>query len=190
MNTEIIVIAGLPRSGTSLMMQMMDAAGVRCAGEWPDFEPEEIRNAPTPAFISSMSGGALKLLDPQRIELPPGFSYRIIFMSRSRRQQALSTCKFLRAIMVLHDSLPESKMREFEESLARDERQARAVLQAHKSPMMDLRFEDLIDRSSIAVRSVCDFLNLEDHYDAMRACIKPRSSRCLPTMLEEELIRP
>jgi hypothetical protein len=40
MSAPVIVVAGLGRCGTSLVMQMLAAAGLPCVGSFPDFEDD------------------------------------------------------------------------------------------------------------------------------------------------------
>jgi len=89
----ITVVSGLPRSGTSLMMQMLDAGGigpltdrVRTADEdnprgYYEFEPvkQTKRDA---GWVPSAVGKAVKMIYQLLYDLPPEFAYRVVFMER------------------------------------------------------------------------------------------------------------
>ena len=62
-----ILILGLARSGTSLLMQMLEAGGYPCFGEGPGFEPCMPDDIPW----NEVKGKAVKVLDPQYGKFPP-----------------------------------------------------------------------------------------------------------------------
>lgn len=182
---HVIVVCGLPRSGTSLTMQMLHAAGVRCSGEWPAFESDEchVSHKMVPRdFVVSMDGGAIKVLDPQHIALPAGIRYTFIFMRRDRDQQTVSFIKFLKSVgMPVRDS--ECNRKNLAESITEDEKKAERILRSHEwHDWFTLRFEDLIDRTEETVGNLAVKLRLNP--DPMRRCVMSRGSKCLPQMLE------
>jgi len=90
---EIVVVSGLPRSGTSLMMQMLCAGGlepmsdgVRMADEHNElgyFEWEEIRRLrDEPRLIDQVGDRAVKVVSALVTALPNHHRYKIIFMRR------------------------------------------------------------------------------------------------------------
>ena len=89
----ITVVSGLPRSGTSMMMQMLEAAGLEIASDrkrGPDadnprgyYEYEPVTRLRTDsAFLAGMRGCAIKIVAPLLPFLPRGHEYRVIFMER------------------------------------------------------------------------------------------------------------
>ena len=89
----ITIVSGLPRSGTSLMMQMLAAGGVpilsdgerRADADNPRgyLEWERIKQLPkNPALIAEAEGKAVKVISQLLLSLPPGHEYRVIFMQR------------------------------------------------------------------------------------------------------------
>lgn len=90
---ETIIVSGLPRSGTSVMMQMLQAAGVpvltdnqRAAdADNPQgyLEWEKIKALPGNAeVIREAHGMAVKVVSPLLCHLPPGHRIRVIFLHR------------------------------------------------------------------------------------------------------------
>jgi hypothetical protein len=167
---------------------MLFGAGIRCAGEYPGFEDEQIINSPTPEFVDSFIGGAIKLLEPNRVLLPTGRSYRFIFLTRSRRQQSASTMKLVYAANPNLPRLSEGKAKEVEDSLRADEALGMQNIEAHNCPILKVRFEDLIDWPNVEVARIAAFLEIDDR-EAMRKCIRHRSSACYPGLLELELLK-
>ncbi len=89
----IIVVSGLPRSGTSLMMQMLDAAGVAIFSDGirkPDennpkgyFEHEKVKQLiKNQQWLVDATGKAVKIVVPLLYKLPKLFKYKVIFMLR------------------------------------------------------------------------------------------------------------
>lgn len=89
----ITVVSGIPRSGTSLMMQMLAAGGMAVLTDGqrtPDlnnprgyYELELVKSlARHPDVISQADGKVVKVISPLLTSLPSGREYRIIFMQR------------------------------------------------------------------------------------------------------------
>lgn len=93
-SAPIIIVSGLPRSGTSLMMQMLHAGGLPILSD--DQRPPDANNprgyfefAPVKRLASegapwmeSAQGYGLKVVSPLLTYLPPMYHYAVIFMQR------------------------------------------------------------------------------------------------------------
>lgn len=93
MNNEIIVVSGLPRSGTSLMMQILSAGEIPILTDFernPDdnnpkgyYEFKKVKNiAVDSSWIKNAIGKAVKIVSPFLRYLPKDYKYKIIFMER------------------------------------------------------------------------------------------------------------
>jgi Sulfotransferase domain len=91
----IVIVSGLPRSGTSMMMRMLEAGGVplmtddvRGADESNlrgYFELAAVKDLGTSAdrrWLSAARGKALKVVSPLVEHLPPTCNYQVLFMLR------------------------------------------------------------------------------------------------------------
>jgi hypothetical protein len=89
----ITIVSGLPRSGTSLMMQMLAAGGMPILSDGERhadsdnprgyLEWERIKQLPKdPACIAEAEGKAVKVISRLLLSLPKGHEYRVIFMQR------------------------------------------------------------------------------------------------------------
>jgi hypothetical protein len=89
----ITIVSGLPRSGTSLMMQMLAAGGMpvlsdgerRADVDNPKgyLEWERIKQLPkNPGCIAEAEGKVVKVISQLLLSLPSEHQYRIIFMQR------------------------------------------------------------------------------------------------------------
>ena len=91
----ITVVSGLPRSGTSMMMKMLEAGGlppltdnVRTADEDNPkgyYEFERVKQLPKGdvAWLSAAQGKVVKVIAALLPYLPGGYHYRVIFMQRA-----------------------------------------------------------------------------------------------------------
>ncbi len=92
-STIITIVSGLPRSGTSMMMRMLEAGGmpvltdrIREAdddnprGYW-EYEPVK-KTKQDSSWLDTARGCAVKMISMLLFDLPPEYTYRIIFMRR------------------------------------------------------------------------------------------------------------
>ena len=89
----VTIVSGLPRSGTSMMMRMVDAGGVtaltdniRRADEdnprgYFEYEPVK-KTKEDPSWLTHAGGRVVKMVYRLLYDLPPGREYRVIFMRR------------------------------------------------------------------------------------------------------------
>jgi hypothetical protein len=105
----VIVVSGLPRSGTSMMMKMLQAGGVplfvddvRKADEDNPvgyYELEEVKSLlkdEDKAWLGEGRGKAIKIVSTLLPGLPKGLFYKVIFMHRHLDEVILSQNKMLR----------------------------------------------------------------------------------------------
>jgi hypothetical protein len=109
MNADIIVVSGLPRSGTSLMMQMLDRGGIEVVTDHirsadtdnPKgyYEFEKVKKVKTEAsWLPETRGKAFKMVSQLLYDLPPSETYRILFMERDLEETLLSQEKMLKRL--------------------------------------------------------------------------------------------
>ena len=103
----VTVVSGLPRSGTSMMMQMLDAGGMPVLADHQRaadddnrkgyYELEAVkRTRQDPAWLEQAPGKAVKVIYVLLSDLPEGYDYRVVFMRRNMdeilaSQQAMLT---------------------------------------------------------------------------------------------------
>jgi hypothetical protein len=104
----IVVVSGLPRSGTSMAMKMLDAAGIpivsdgiRTADEDNPrgyFELERVKDLAKENdwdWLAGAQGKAIKIISYLLKELPANHNYKIIFMRRDLKEVLASQAKML-----------------------------------------------------------------------------------------------
>jgi hypothetical protein len=107
MNDDFItIVSGLPRSGTSLMMRMLEAGGmpvlvdhIRKADEDNPrgyYEFERVKQIETDqAWLADAGGRAVKLVAALLRHLPANYRYRILFMQRDLEEVLASQRQML-----------------------------------------------------------------------------------------------
>jgi hypothetical protein len=89
----ITIVSGLPRSGTSLMMQMLAAGGMAALSDGERkadtdnprgyLEWERIKQLPkVPGLIAEAEGKVVKVISQLLLSLPEGHEYKVVFMQR------------------------------------------------------------------------------------------------------------
>lgn len=104
----ITVVSGLPRSGTSMMMKMLEVGGiaplidgVRSAdADNPKgyYEFERVKKLPNGdvSWLPSAQGKAVKIITALLIHLPADYHYRVLFMRRNLDELLASQARMLR----------------------------------------------------------------------------------------------
>jgi hypothetical protein len=109
MDSEIIIVSGLPRSGTSLMMQMLSHGGlevltdnVRTADvDNPRgyYELEQAKRVRADAsWLPEARGKVVKMVSQLLYDLPPTERYRVIFMERDLEEMLASQERMLQRL--------------------------------------------------------------------------------------------
>ena len=103
----IAIVSGLPRSGTSLMMQMLVAGGMTPLSDGERMvdvdnpcgylEWERIKQLPDdPGCITEAEGKVVKVISRLLLSLPSGHDYRVIFMQPPLAEVLASQDEMLR----------------------------------------------------------------------------------------------
>jgi hypothetical protein len=104
----IVIVSGLPRSGTSMMMRMLDAAGFRTLtdnertadidnpkGYYEDERVKNLEKDPDKSWVAAARGKVLKVISHLLKDLPDENFYQIIFMRRDLDEVVASQNKML-----------------------------------------------------------------------------------------------
>lgn len=132
MNQEaIIVVSGLPRSGTSMMMKMLNAGGIeavtdnlRVADEDNPkgyFELEKVKQLDKDnSWLADCKGKVVKIISMLLKPLPATYPYKIIFMRRKMEEILASQRQMLIRRGQPTDTVPDAKMAEMFNKHLRD----------------------------------------------------------------------
>lgn len=180
MDTTIVVVSGLPRCGTSLMMQMLDRGGmpvitdhIRAAD--PDnprgyYEFERVKKLKEDAsWIAEARGKAFKMVSQLLYELPSSEKYRIVFMERDMDEMILSQEKMLARLN--KPAAPRDRIRRaFASHL---ERLREWLARQPNMAVLDVSYNDLMGRPAEQAARVAAFLGGRVDVEEMARSVDP-----------------
>ena len=185
---EFVLVSGLPRSGTSLMMQMLQAGGVplQIDGERaadPDntegyFEWEPIKTLPKdPRIIEQANGRAIKIITMLLPALPLRHRYKVLFMQRPVEEVAASQHQMLKRRF---PARAHAKVEKMEEALSTHRAQVLQLLQNAKSvELLEVPYPDLVRNPDLWAPRISVFLGARwpTAVEKMAAVVKPELYR-------------
>lgn len=174
-----IFVAGLGRCGSSLVMQMIHAAGVPCFGDYPAFEPEEVNTMGRKPLELLAMPMAMKILDPHHDRWPDSFDARIIWLSRNTREQAKSQIKMLQLLAGI--DVPSQTWRAMARSLENDRLLCARWRRSGGSEPLYLAFEDIIRNPLPCAQLLAEHIG-QGSPRVMAACVLERGVKCEPGM--------
>ncbi|MEQ8628097.1 sulfotransferase [Ekhidna sp.] len=182
-----ILVTGLGRSGTSLMMRMLLHGGVQvyCDGDFVTFETAKSIQLPkNTAWLKDVTG-AVKIIDPYRHTPPPG-DYKIIWLTRDFGEQAKSFAKLQRK-----QGKPATRRhaqwykKEFRKVTQRNIR----MMAKWGNPLLRVKFEELLTDPHGEANRIANFLAPEFEVDPakMAAVVVKRSPKNYDGFLESKI---
>jgi hypothetical protein len=121
----IVVVSGLPRSGTSMMMRMLEAGGLEILTDGQRgadvdnpkgyYELERIKDLETEtdkAYVAAARGKGLKVISFLIKDLPDDNDYRVIFMRRDLDEVLTSQAKMIQRLGTTDGSADDEAMKE------------------------------------------------------------------------------
>ncbi len=164
----ITIVSGLPRSGTSMMMQMLNAANVpifmddeREADENNQkgyFEHKAVKAlARDKSWLSLATNKAVKIVAPLLVHLPGNYHYKVIFMERDIHEILSSQQKMLVRMgkKTSQDTLPLKLLSSYEKVL-RDAKEW--SLRSPNVEILFVSYADAVQNPFMAALRVSDFL--------------------------------
>lgn len=181
-NAFVTLVTGLPRSGTSMMMRMLEEGGlpvlvdhVREADEdnprgYYEFEPVK-RTKEDPSWLESAHGKAVKLVYRLLRDLPPDHSYRALFMRRR-----LSEIHASQETMLSRNQKQESSLDEatFQRMFAREIESIRDWLGKQRNlAVLEVDYNRLMEDPEPHVKAIDEFLGGGLDTEAMIRVVEP-----------------
>jgi hypothetical protein len=181
MKSEIIIVTGLPRSGTSLMMQILNAGKIDILQDGKResdisnlegyFELEAVKGIVVDnSFLKDAVGKALKVVSPLPIYLDTKYNYRFIFMRRDIEEILLSQEKMLNKNQV---SEREKYRTVYEFHLKKTYR----FLRENNYPFIDVNYNELMSSPEIEINKVAQFCDIENSIEDLVSVVNPELYR-------------
>ncbi len=178
----ITVVSGIPRSGTSLVMQMLGAGGLALAVDdlrSPDahnprgyFELDAVKRlAADTRCIGSARGRAVKVVHALLRHLPGDFDYRVIFVHRDLREVIASQNAMLERSGAASEDCESAGL----ERLLRVQRdQSERWIQAQgNARLVRVHFSQILADPETASRALAGFLELPLDTAKMAEAVAP-----------------
>ena len=180
--TFVTIVSGLPRSGTSLVMQMLAAGGMPVLTDGQRaadlhnprgyFELEAVKHARTDlSWLASASGKAVKVIHLLLPHLPVDREYRVIFMQRDIVEVIASQRAMLQQQGRPAANLPDSKLAELFGNQLSQVRQWLA--QNPNFRVLYLQHREVIEMPVTAAQQIARFLDSGLHPAPMAAAVQP-----------------
>jgi hypothetical protein len=179
----IILVSGLPRSGTSMMMKMLEAGGVsvltdnlRQADEDNPkgyFELEKVKKLKDgeTAWVASAKGKAVKTISAHLEYLPGEYHYKVLFMQREMKEILASQREMLIRRGEPADSVKDEKMAElFNKHL---DKVANWINHQTNFDVLTINYNEILANPQPILDQLVDFLALDLDKNAMRKVVDP-----------------
>ncbi len=179
----IIIVSGLPRSGTSMMMKMLEAGGVppltdeiREADKdnpkgYYEFERVKQLDKGDAAWLADTQGKVVKIISALLKHLPADYKYRIIFMRRNMPEILASQRKMLIRRGENADDMDDGKMAAlFEKHL---QGTIRWIDSQPNVSVLYVHYSDMLADPTPQIKRVNEFLGSRLDETAMAGVVDP-----------------
>ena len=178
----VTIVSGLPRSGTSMMMQAVHAGGMAVVTDnirksdsdnprgYYEFEPVK-KTKEDPSWLQQATGKVVKMVYRLLYDLPADYEYRIIFMNRSIEEVLLSQKKMLERIGKKGADIADEKLSELFKSEL--EKIYKWIDAQPNFSIVSVNYRDAVESPQAHCRIVNDFLGGNLDTDKMASVIDP-----------------
>ncbi len=178
----IIVVSGLPRSGTSMMMKMLDAAGVpimtdneRTAdvdnpkGYFEYERVKDLEKETDKSYVREGRGKALKVISFLIKDLPDDNDYRVIFMRRHLDEVLRSQSKMIDRLGTSDTSAADEAMKE---AYRNDIVRCRLLCKNRPNfELIEINYKNTVEDAAGTAAKVNEFLGGTLDEEAMRQAV-------------------
>lgn len=183
MSNIITAVSGLPRSGTSLMMQILEAAeipilndGIRTADNdnpegYYEFERVKQLNKGDHEWLAEAGGKAIKIISALIPHLPSQYTYRILFVQRNLKEVLASQRKML---IQRGEATDEVSDADLELMFTRHLKQVQDWISRQPNiSVLYVNYNQLVDNPEPWISQIMEFLQLEADGKEMVNVVKP-----------------
>ncbi|MFM8289010.1 MAG: tetratricopeptide repeat protein, partial [Planctomycetaceae bacterium] len=169
----VVIVTGLPRSGTSMMMQMLQAGGITPFAD--DHRPADESNpkgylehelarklAADQTWVGGAKGQAVKIVAQLLPHLPRDHKYRIVMMHRPLAEIVASQKKLLKRLGKEGGQISDESL---QKTFAQQVRQVRALLghfrQQGLLDVLDIKYHDVLRDPQSVARQLAGFMGTQ-----------------------------
>ncbi|MFH1602228.1 MAG: sulfotransferase domain-containing protein [Candidatus Shapirobacteria bacterium] len=182
---NIVVVSGLPRSGTSLMMAMLKAGGlpvltdkIRKADEdnpqgyWELEKVKELKK--DHSWLPLAEKKAVKMVSVFLELLPDDYHYQVIFMGREMTEILASQ----KQMLVRRGEKSETSDKQMAAAFQKHLAQIKAWLKKQPNfTVLYLNYNQIVKNPSLAAKKINHFLNQNLDIDKMKTVVNPKLYR-------------
>jgi hypothetical protein len=178
----VILVSGLPRTGTSMTMKAIHAGGIepivdniRKADEdnpkgYYEFEPVK-KTKEDASWLNDAPGKVVKMVYRLLYDLPAEFQYRVVFMRRDIKEVLASQNKMLERSGKSGGGISDEQMEAlFAAELAKCEKW---LAEQPNFSVLSVVHRDMIDDAATQVQKINDFLDGGLDTEAMASTVDP-----------------
>lgn len=178
----VTIVSGLPRSGTSMMMRMLEAGGISPVvdGErkanadnpmgYYEFEPVKTLKEDS-SWVADSTGQAVKVIYKLVYDLPNNVPYRIVFMQRDIEEVLSSQEKMMRRDGLDPDTIGRDLLYNLFQTDVMDFRRWAEV--QGNIQIMYADYRRMIDEPEEMSRHIAEFLDQDLDIQAMASVVDP-----------------
>ena len=176
----IVVVSGLPRSGTSMAMKMLEAGGVRVVtdglrsadednpkGYYEDERVKDLHQTADKAWLRAARGRAIKVISFLLKSLPSDNNYKVLFIHRDLREIVASQNKMLVRRGERNDTPDEKALALLEEQV----RDARFFWRRPHFEVLELHYKETLANPRPQAQKIARFLGEPLDVDKMAAVV-------------------
>jgi len=163
----ITIVSGLPRSGTSMIMKMLNVGGLEVVTDHVRkadvdnpmgyYETERVKKIREDAsWVAATQGKAFKMIVPLLPHLPLGFQYQVILMRRDMGEILRSQNKMLERLGRSSHEVPDEKLADL---FARQLSEITRWLEEQDNlRVLDVNYNDVLEDPAQQVRRLAEFV--------------------------------
>jgi hypothetical protein len=176
-SSSTIIVSGLPRSGTSMLMKMLEAGGIEILTDqiraadpdnpkgYYEFEPVKKLKDGDHAWLKGTQGKAVKVISALLEHLPSHYEYKVIFMRRNMPEILASQKKMLIRRGEPTDKVSDEQMAQaFSKHLSKVEAW---LSQQQNMKVLYLSYNDFLAQPEKQLSQIVQFLDLPLQVDQM-----------------------
>jgi hypothetical protein len=174
--SAVTIVTGLPRSGTSLMMQLLNKSSLDILSDGirqkdisnPEgyYELEAVKGIVRDnSFLKDAAGKVVKIVAPLPIYLDKSLDYRIVFMRRDIEEVLKSQEKMLNKDQT-------SEREKFRTIYEMHLKKTYHFFESHSIPYLDIQYKQLLNNSEQELAKLIEFLNLSTPIEDLLSVIK------------------
>jgi hypothetical protein len=172
----IVVVSGLPRSGTSMAMKMLEAGGLTVVtdglrtadednpkGYYEDERVKDLHQAGDKTWLRESRGRVIKIISFLLKSLPADNNYQVLFMHRNLKEIVASQNKMLARRGEKNDTADERAIALLDEQV----RDARFFLRRPQFEVLELNYRETLDRPRPLALKMAEFVGRPLDVDKM-----------------------